>query len=180
MSIEKKYPCSVNRSEQVPNHYSGIMFNGDQDVYRKAIVNALKKAGVEEALITAVKTAEGDLAISKILIEADQFDVLVNVFDGTDARTAVFYYVKSLRDNVVDEFKADLVNIKSDFSKIVKNLDKNPDIDAALTGIDRCINECYATAFKKFDAIDEDIAKSVFQKYHEACAKKLRKPNEEM
>lgn len=180
MSMEKKYPCIVNRSGKIPSKYIGIMFNGDQGVYRKATVKALKKAGVEKTLINAVKTADGDLAISKILIEADLFDVLVNVFNGTDARTAVFDFIDNLDDSVVDEFKTDLSNIEADFSKTVSQLGKDPDIDAVLAEIDKRIDERCTTACKKLTDIHEDTAKTVLVKYHEACAEKLQELNKEM
>ena len=61
MSNEKKYPSIENKNGQAPKQYIGIMFNGDQGVYRKATVKALKKSGAPKTLISAVKKADGDL-----------------------------------------------------------------------------------------------------------------------
>ena len=93
MKNEKKYPCIVNRSGQAPREYIGIMYNGDQGVYKRTTIKALKNSGASKACIDAVKAADGDLEISKILIESDQMDVLVDVFNTTDSSTAVWDYV---------------------------------------------------------------------------------------
>lgn len=180
MSNEKKYPSIVNRSGQAPREYIGIMFNGDQGVYRKATVKALKKYGASKANINAVKAADGDLAISRILIEADLFDVLVDVFNDMDSRTVVLDYIDSLYSSIVDEFKADSSSIEVNFSKTVSQLSKAPDIHAIIAETDKSIDERAVSAYKKLEDIHEGTAKAVLEKYREACARKLKKLEKEI
>ena len=180
MSNEKKYPCIVNRSGQTPKYYIGIMFNGDQGVYRKATVKALKKSGASKTHINAVKAADGDLAISKILIEADLFDVLVDVFKDTDSRTAVLDYIDGLYSSIVDESITDLSSITVEFSKTASSLSQTTDIHTVLTEVDKCIDEHVVSVCKKLEDIHEETAKAVLRKYHEACARKLQKLEKEI
>ena len=180
MSNEKKYPCIVNRSGQAPKEYIGIMFNGDQGVYRKATVKALKKAGASNECISAVKAADGDLAIAKILIEADLFDILLEVFNSSDSRTVVMDYIENLYYSVVDEAKGDFSDIESYFSKTVSQLGKEPDIHAVITEVDEAIQERVEILCKKAHDIHEETAKTVLEKFHEARKRKLEKLKKEI
>lgn len=180
MSNVQKYPCIVNRSGMIPKEYIGIMFNGDCGVYRKETVKALKKFGASKELIRAVKAADGDLAISTILIEADQFDVLVNVFNDTDSRTAVLDYMDELYQSVVSEAKNDFSSMEKDFSKMLSHLGENPDIDAIIKATDEEIDTQTEELVKKMISIHDETGKSVIRKYHEACERKLKKLKEEI
>ncbi|MBE5806359.1 MAG: hypothetical protein E7313_06635 [Clostridiales bacterium] len=160
MSNKKKYPCIVNRSGQAPKEYIGIMFNGDQGVYRKATVKALKKAGTSKEYISAVKAADGDLAIAKILIEAD--------------------LIENLYFSVVDEAKGDFSDIESSFSKTVSQLGKDPDIHAVIAEVDEAIQERVEVLCKKAYDIHEETEKTVLEKFHEACKRKLEKLKKEI
>lgn len=180
MSNEKKYPCIVNRSGQAPKEYIGIMFNGDQGVYRKATVKALKKAGASKECISAVKAADGDLAIAKILIEADLFDILLEVFNSSDSRTVVMDYIENLYYSVVDEAKGDFSDIESYFSKTVSQLGKDPDIHAVIAEVDDAIQERVEVLCKKAHDIHEETAKTVLEKYNEARKRKIEKLKKEI
>lgn len=180
MSNEKKYPCIVNRSGQAPKEYIGIMFNGDQGVYRKATVKALKKAGASKECISAVKAADGDLAIAKILIEADLFDILLEVFNSSDSRTVVMDYIENLYYSVVDEAKGDFSDIESHFSKTVSQLGKDPDIHAVIAEVDEAIQERVEVLCKKAHDIHEETAKTVLEKYNEARKRKIEKLKKEI
>lgn len=180
MSNEKKYPCIVNRSGQAPKEYIGIMFNGDQGVYRKATVKALKNAGASKECISAVKAADGDLAIAKILIEADLFDILLEVFNSSDSRTVVMDYIENLYYSVVDEAKGNFSDIESYFSKTVSQLGKEPDIHAVITEVDEAIQERVEILCKKAHDIHEENAKTVLEKFHEARKRKLEKLKKEI
>lgn len=175
MSNEKKYPCIVNRSGQAPKEYIGIMFNGDQGVYRKATVKALKKAGASKECISAVKAADGDLAIAKILIEADLFDILLEVFNSSDSRTVVMDYIENLYYSVVDEAKGDFSDIESYFSKTVGQLGTDPDIKAVIAEVDDTIQKRMEVLCKKAHDIHEGTAKTVLEKYNEARKRKIEK-----
>ncbi len=179
MNNEKKYPCIVNTSGQAPKEYIGIMFNGDQGVYRKATVKALKRAGASKKHISAVKAANGDLAIAKILIEADLYDVLVEVFSTVDSRTVVMDYIDNLYFGVVESV-SDFSDIKVDFFKTVSQLGKEPDIDAVIAEVDENIEDRVAVACKKLKDIHEETAKTVLEKYHKACKERLKKMREEI
>lgn len=180
MSNEKKYPCIVNRSGQAPKEYIGIMFNGDQGVYRKATVKALKKAGASKECISAVKAADGDLAIAKILIEADLFDVLLEVFNSSDSRTVVMDYIENLYYSVVDEAKSDFSDIESVFSKTVGQLGTDPDIKAVIAEVDDTIQKRMEVLCKKAHDIHEGTAKTVLEKYNEARKRKIEKLKKEI
>lgn len=180
MSNEKKYPCIVNRSGQAPKEYIGIMFNGDQGVYRKATVKALKKAGTSKECISAVKAADGDLAIAKILIEADLFDVLLEVFNSSDSRTVVMDYIENLYYSVVDEAKSDFSDIESSFSKTVGQLGTDPDIKAVIAEVDDTIQKRMEVLCKKAHDIHEGTAKTVLEKYNEARKRKIEKLKKEI
>lgn len=180
MSNEKKYPCIVNRSGQAPKEYIGIMFNGDQGVYRKATVKALKKAGASKECISAVKAADGDLAIAKILIEADLFDVLLEVFNSSDSRTVVMDYIENLYYSVVDEAKSDFSDIESGFSKTVGQLGTDPDIKAVIAEVDDTIQKRMEVLCKKAHDIHEGTAKTVLEKYNEARKRKIEKLKKEI
>lgn len=180
MSNEKKYPCIVNRSGQAPKEYIGIMFNGDQGVYRKATVKALKKAGASKECISAVKAADGDLAIAKILIEADLFDILLEVFNSSDSRTVVMDYIENLYYSVVDEANGDFSDIESYFSKTVSQLGKDPDIHAVIAEVDDAIQERVEVLCKKAHDIHEETAKTVLEKYNEARKRKIEKLKKEI
>lgn len=180
MSNEKKYPCIVNRSGQAPKEYIGIMFNGDQGVYSKATVKALKKAGASKEYISAVKAADGDLAIAKILIEADLFDILLEVFNSSDSRTVVMDYIENLYYSVVDEAKGDFSDIESYFSKTVSQLGKDPDIHAVIAEVDEAIQERVEVLCKKAYDIHEETAKTVLEKFHGARKRKLEKLKKEI
>lgn len=159
MSNEKKYPCIVNRSGQAPKEYIGIMFNGDQGVYRKATVKALKKDGASKECISAVKAADGDLAIAKILIEADLFDILLEVFNSSDSRTVVMDYIENLYYSVVDEAKGDFSDIESYFSKTVSQLGKDPDIHAVIAEVDDAIQERVEVLCKRLMTFTKKLPK---------------------
>lgn len=180
MSNEKKYPCIVNRSGQAPKEYIGIMFNGDQGVYRKATVKALKKAGASKECISAVKAADGDLAIAKILIKADLFDILVEVFNISDSRTVVMDYIENLYYSVVEEAKGDFSDIESYFSKTVSQLGKKTDIHAVIAEVDEAIHEQVEVICKKVRDIHEETAKTVLEKFYEACKRKREKLKKEI
>lgn len=180
MSNEKKYPCIVNRSGQAPKEYIGIMFNGDQGVYRKATVKALKKAGASKECISAVKAADGDLAIAKILIEADLFDILLEVFNSSDSRTVVMDYIENLYYSVVDEAKGDFSDIESYFSKTVGQLGTDPDIKAVIAEVDDTIQKRMEVLCKKAHDIHEGTAKTVLEKYNEARKRKIEKLKKEI
>lgn len=180
MSNEKKYPCIVNRSGQAPKEYIGIMFNGDQGVYRKATVKALKKAGASKECISAVKAADGDLAIAKILIEADLFDVLLEVFNSSDSRTVVMDYIENLYYSVVDEAKSNFSDIESVFSKTVGQLGTDPDIKAVIAEVDDTIQKRMEVLCKKAHDIHEGTAKTVLEKYNEARKRKIEKLKKEI
>lgn len=180
MSNEKKYPCIVNRSGQAPKEYIGIMFNGDQGVYRKATVKALKKAGASKECISAVKAADGDLAIAKILIEADLFDILLEVFNSSDSRTVVMDYIENLYYSVVDEAKGDFSDIESYFSKAVGQLGTDPDIKAVIAEVDDTIQKRMEVLCKKAHDIHEGTAKTVLEKYNEARKRKIEKLKKEI
>ena len=180
MSNEKKYPCIVNRSGQAPKEYIGIMFNGDQGVYRKATVKALKKAGASKECISAVKAADGDLAIAKILIEADLFDVLLEVFNSSDSRTVVMDYIENLYYSVADEAKSDFSDIESVFSKTVGQLGTDPDIKAVIAEVDDTIQKRMEVICKKAHDIHEGTAKTVLEKYNEARKRKIEKLKKEI
>ena len=173
MSNEKKYPCIVNRSGQAPKEYIGIMFNGDQGVYRKATVKALKKSGASKEYISAVKAADGDLAIAKILIEANLFDILVEVFNNSDSRTVVMDYIENLYFSVVEEAKGDFSDIEAYFSKTVSQLGKEPDIHAVIAGVDEAIQKRVEILCQKSYDLHKETAKAVLEKYYEACKRKL-------
>ena len=160
------------------NHYIGIFYNGDQRVYRKATVRALKKGGDKKTLIKAVKAADGDLEISRLLIEADRFDVLVDVFSHTDARTAVWDYIENILGDVVDEYSSDLANIEKSFSETIRNFSEDADKEAVLAEYDKCIdNQCLLVC--KELGITNDAAKEVLKKYQVACTNKLKEINKE-
>lgn len=178
MSKKNQYPYIVNRGEIHENRYIGIMYNGDQRVYRKATVKALKKEGAEKSLIKAVKAADGDLAISRTLIEADRFDILVDVFTPTDARTAVWDYIESSRDDIVNDFKDDMSNLEKSIAKTASNLSKDADHAVVLDEIDKSIDEQCEAALEKLGVCNE-TAKEVLRKYHEACVNKLKELNKE-
>ena len=178
MKNEKKYPCIVNKNAQ--NKYIGIMFNGDQGIYRKETVRALKKAGVQKELIKDVKKADGDLTISRILIKADLYDVLVNVFNCMDARTAILDYIDSLDEGVVNKFKSDLSDLEGDLSKMTSVLNKEPDLEFMLFAIDKRISDKCITACESLMTIHQEITKAVITKYQEACKRKLQRLNEEI
>ena len=180
MSNEKKYPCIVNRSGQAPKEYIGIMFNGDQGVYRKATVKALKKAGASKECISAVKAADGDLAIAKILIEADLFDILLEVFNSSDSRTVVMDYIENLYYSVVDEANGDFSDIESYFSKTVGQLGTDPDIKAVIAEVDDTIQKRMEVLCKKAHDIHEGTAKTVLEKYNEARKRKIEKLKKEI
>lgn len=180
MSNEKKYLCIVNRSGQAPKEYIGIMFNGDQGVYRKATVKALKKAGASKECISAVKAADGDLAIAKILIEADLFDILLEVFNSSDSRTVVMDYIENLYYSVVDEAKGDFSDIESYFSKTVGQLGTDPDIKAVIAEVDDTIQKRMEVLCKKAHDIHEGTAKTVLEKYNEARKRKIEKLKKEI
>lgn len=180
MNNEKKYPCIINRSGYVPKEYIGIMFNGDQGVYRKATIKALKKAGESKERINAVKATDGDLEISKILIEADLYDILVEVFNPVDSRTAVMDYIDNLYSSVVGESKATFSKVEFDFSKTVSQLGKDPDIHAVITEVDETIENRAEDFYKRLEDIHEETAKTILEKYHEACKRKLEKLKKEI
>lgn len=178
MKKERKNQSIVNKSGIHENHYIGIFYNGDQRVYRKATVKALKKSGAEKKLIKAVKAADGDLKISRLLIEADCFDVLVDVYSYTDARTAIWDYIENILGEVVDEYSEDLAEIEKSFSKSVVNLSKNADKEAVLAEIDKCIDSQCLIACEKL-GLSNEAAKEVLAKYYDACNNKLKELNKE-
>ncbi len=169
-----EYSNIINRNGRVPSDYIGIMFNGDMGVYRKSTIKALKKRNVEKTVIKAVRAADGDLAISKILIKEDLFDVLVDIFNVTDARTAVLDYIETLDDQVADECKAELNGIKGEIANAASQVDKNSDYAAAVVKFDKKINEICDAAHEKLKSIHSSTAKEVYSKYHDACERKLK------
>jgi hypothetical protein len=176
----EKYPCIFSKSGQLPKEYIGIMYNGDQGVYRKATIKALKKAGESKEIIKAVKAADGDLETSKILIEADLFDILVDVFNISDSRTAVWDYIDNLYQSVVDEANTEFSSITADFTKLVSELDGEPDIQAILAENDKTIVNRTEELLKKLFDLHEETAKTVYQKYQEALKKHLDKLKKEL
>ena len=89
-------------------------------------MKALKKAGASKECISAVKATDGDLAIAKILIEADLFDILLEVFNSSDSRTVVMDYIENLYYSVVDEAKGDFSDIESSFFQDSKSVRQRP------------------------------------------------------
>ena len=178
MKNEKKYPCIVNRSGQAPREYIGIMYNGDQGVYKRATIKALKNSGASKACIDAVKAADGDLEISKILIESDQMDVLVDVFNTTDSSTAVWDYVDELYSSVAD---VDTEALASKLvSKAVSRLGKDANIKDVLAEVDRAIIEQTDKMLDELKERHEKNAKIVLKKFQEARKKKLQRLKEEI
>lgn len=180
MSNLQKYPCIENTNGEASKEYIGILFNGDQGVYRKETIKFLKKLRASKDLISAVKAADGDLTISKILIEAEQFDVLVNVFNGTDSRTVILDYLDELYQGAVKETEITLSCMEEEFSNTVSQLGKNSDINDTIAVIDKSIEEQTEVVCKKLEYIHNKTAKSVIEKYHEACKRKLKKLKEEI
>lgn len=179
----EKYPCIINRSGKSPKEYIGIMFNGDQGVYRKETAKFLKKSGASKELIKAVKAAKGDLELSRILIEANQYDALVNVFNSTDSRTAILDYLDELYQGVVGGAKIGFSHLEEEISKVASKLNKNADssdIDAAIAEFDKSIQARAELACKKLETIHNETAKNVIEKYHAACERKLKKLKEEI
>ena len=178
MKDEKKYPCIVNRSGQAPREYIGIMYNGDQGVYKRATIKALKNSGASKACIDAVKAADGDLEISKILIESDQMDVLVDVFNTTDSSTAVWDYVDELYSSVAD---VDTEALASKLvSKAVSRLGKDANIKDVLAEVDKAIIEQTDKMLDELKERHEKNAKIVLKKFQEARKKKLQRLKEEI
>lgn len=180
MRIKNEYPCIINRSQIAPKDYIGIMYNGDQGVYRKATVKALKKAGTSKECIKAVRAADGDLEISKILIEADLFDILVDVFNLSDSRTAVFDYIDNLYLSIVDEAEVEFANFEIDFSKTVSQLGENPDISKVLSKVDGEIQNRTEVLCEKLEDIHQTTARTILEKFQEACKRKLAKLKKEL
>lgn len=171
----EKYPCIFSKSGQLPKEYIGIMYNGDQGVYRKATIKALKKAEASKEIIKAVKAAEGDLETSKILIEANLFDILVDVFNISDSRTAVWDYIDNLYQSVVDDADTEFSDIITDFKKSVSELGEEPDIPAILAEFDETVQKRSEELCQKLFDMHEETAITVLQKYREACKKRLEK-----
>lgn len=127
-----------------------------------------------------MKATDGDLAIAKILIQADLFDILLEVFNGSDSRTVVMDYIENLYYSVVYEAKGDFSDIESYFSKTVSQLGKKPDIHAVITEVDEAIQERVEVLCKKARDIHEETAKTVLEKFHEARKRKLEKLKKEI
>lgn len=177
---KEKYPSIVNKSGQIPQEYIGIIFNGDRGIYRKKVLKALRRSKAPKELLKAAKTAEGDLAISRCLIEADQFDVLVNIFNKMDARTAVMDYIQGLYDDAIHDTESNLCNVMTEFSNSVNKSAKTQDIDTVLADIDKKIENQIEAACKKVTDIHTKTAKEILTKYHEACERKLEKIRKEI
>lgn len=180
----EKYPCvfkldvSGEPLKAVPGksrgNYTGILFNGDCKVYCKATVRALKAIKADRALIKAVKSAKGDLEISRLLIEANQFDVLVEVFNVTDAHTAINDYIDYGYEAIVAEFSGYAKNYKPHI-----DTDKASDIIALIKSIDDEIKEKSAKACDELKKFHLEVAKPIIDKYHVACIKMIARLEEE-
>ena len=168
MSNEKKYPSIVNRSGQAPREYIGIMFNGDQGVYRKATVKALKKYGASKANINAVKAADG--------VDPEDYS-LVRL--GKAGRTRHMGIRPTVRGSVMNPNDHPHGGGEGR-SKTVSQLSEAPDIHAIIAETDKSIDERAVSAYKKLEDIHEGTAKAVLEKYREACARKLKKLEKEI
>lgn len=173
-NVSSKYPTAVNKAG-APKEYIGIVFNGDVQVYRKATLKALKKEKGKESekLIKEVKAAEGDLEISKLLIEADRYDILIDVFNATDCRTAIFDYIANKYQSVADRQRTMMEKHVEKMVRIVETYGKDADSERLLEEIDRQIDQDTCEALEELKILHEDTASQVFTKYHDALVAKL-------
>lgn len=153
--------------------YVGILFNGDCNIYRKATLKALKARKADKEIISEVKDSNGDLEISKILIDADMYDILVSVFSTVDAKTAVNDYLDCGYQAIVAKFNEYKKNFKPEF-------DKSEDVNEVIQRIDAEINDKCSEVAAELEKFHSETAKTVLEKFHKACRERLVKIEEEI
>lgn len=117
---------------KIPSDYVSILVNGDQGIYANATIEALTQSGAKKPLVDAVKNAGCDLEISQILIMADRFDILVDVFKGTDSYTAMEDYIIKKDYEIDVELKKDLEDIDEAYRRTVNSIGKIPSPNSAI------------------------------------------------
>ena len=192
MNNEQSYPCVVNKSEKVSNANIESIFEGDLDMYRQKTIKALKKSGNSKELIKAVKTADGVLEISSFLMEADRFDILVEVFNESACSIFIHEYVRGLYQRFIEaKYPLIYINIMGNISMILKQFEQQlgmfklvqehllkeshiKDIDEILLKLDRIIivEKSGEHLRERLNKCNE-ITKDVLEKYYEAYVKNI-------
>lgn len=174
-NVSNKYPTAVNRAGTT-KEYIGIIFNGDRGVYRKDTIKALKKEKDEKSkkLLKAVKAAEGDIEISRLLIEADRYDILVDVFNSTDCRTVIIDYLDNKYQLSLKKHKRVMNKHLEETNRVVKDSGKQVNWERILQELDEQIENDTHEAMEELKKLHNETANEVFAKYQAALDKKLK------
>lgn len=149
--------------------YTGIIFNGDCRVYKRPVVHQLKRIKCDKEIIKNIKKSRGDLEIARILIEADLMEVLVHVFNPSDARVSVSNYIDEEYQKNVQEFKSwGENNITADKLK-----DSGEPWPKVLERVDAEIARKVDEEIKKLEETQKRC-EAVHKKFLAACAEELK------
>ena len=172
-NASNKYPAVVKRTKE----YIGIIFNGDMGVYRKDTIKALKKEKDEKSkrLLKAVKAAEGDIEIGRALIEADRYDILVDVFNGTDCRTVIIDYLEYKYQLLLKKHKRVMNERLEEINNVVNESRNQVNWERILRKLDKQVDNDKHDAMDELEKIHKETACKIFAKYHAVLDKKLRK-----
>lgn len=174
-NVSNKYPTAVNIAGTT-KEYIGIIFNGDRGVYRKDTIKALKKEKDEKSkkLLKAVKAAEGDIEISRLLIEADRYDILIDVFNGTDCRTVIIDYLDNKYQLSLKKHKRVMNEHLEETNRVVKDSGGQVNWERILRELDEQVDKDMNEAMEELEKLHNETASDVFAKYQAALDKKLK------
>ena len=154
---------------KIPSDYISMLINGDQGVYCNATIQALRNSGAKRSIINAVKKAEGDLAISRILIDADRSDVLVKVFKQTDSYIVLEDYIIKKDYDIDVKLNQELADIDAEFCETLNSLGRVPDANHSIY---KKFEEKRDKRYEKARNKSEEFHNIIYAKYNRACGRK--------